>query len=163
MFPLGGPLRTATRSGPGHRVPGELVGRCGDGYASGVAVIRPDPLHWVLYAFGAGLPRRNREWVLHDVTARTWFLRQVLRAVVQVAPIAVLLWVLLDPVLGFDTAISLTAVAMGVVIGLFYGTAFAWGSTEHRAVKAGYPEGTVERVRGQRRRREASERAAHRG
>jgi hypothetical protein len=106
---------------------------------------------------------RNREWVLHDVTARTWFLRQVLRAVVQVSPIAVLLWVLLDPVLGFTTAISLTAVAMGVVIGLFYGTAFAWGSTEHRAVKAGYPEGTAERVRGQRRRREASERAAHRG
>jgi hypothetical protein len=129
MFPLSGQLRTATRSRPGHRLPGELVGRCGDGYAVVVAVIRPDPLHWVLYAFGAGLPRRNREWVLHDVTARTWFLRQVLRAVVQVAPIAVLLW----------------------------------GSTEHRAVKAGYPEGTAERVRGQRRRREASERAAHRG
>jgi hypothetical protein len=128
-----------------------------------MAVVRPDPLRWVGYAFGAGLPRRNREWVLHDLTARTWFARQVVRAVVQVAPIALLLWVLLDPVLGFSTPISLTAVGMGVVIGLFYGTAFAWGSTEHRAVKAGYPEGTVEKVRDQRRRREASERAAHRG
>jgi peptidoglycan biosynthesis protein MviN/MurJ (putative lipid II flippase) len=128
-----------------------------------MAVIRPDPLRWIGYAFGAGLPARHKEWVLHDLTTRTWFARQVVRAVVQVAPIAVLLWVLLDPVLGFSTPISLTAVGMGVVIGLFYGTAFAWGSTEHRAVKAGYPEGTVEKVRDQRRRREASERAAHRG
>ena len=140
-----------------------MAGRRGEGYAITVAVIRPDPLHWVRYAFGAGLPERNKEWVLHDLTARTWVARQVLRAVVQVTPVAVLLYVLLDPVLGFDTAISLTAVAMGVVIGLFYGTAFAWGSTEHRAIKAGYPEGTVEKVRDQRRRREASERAAHRG
>jgi Family of unknown function (DUF5313) len=127
-----------------------------------MALIRPDPLHWVAYAFGAGLPRRNNEWVLHDVTARTWFLRQLVRAIVQVVPVAVLLWVLLDPVLGFSTTISLTAVAMGVIIGLFYGTAFAWGSTVHRAIKAGYTEETVEKTRTQRRRREASERAAHR-
>jgi hypothetical protein len=127
-----------------------------------MAFIRPDPLHWVAYAFGAGLPERNNEWVLHDVTARTWFLRQAVRAVVQVVPIAVLLWVLLDPVLGFSTAISLTAVAMGVIMGLFYGTAFAWSSTVHRAIKAGYTEDAVEKTRAQRRRREASERAAHR-
>lgn len=128
-----------------------------------MAVVRPDPLHWVGYAYGAGLPVRHREWVLHDVTARTWFLRQALRAVVQLVPVIILLYVLLDPVLGFGTGIALTAVAMGAVIGLFYGTAFAWGSTVHRAMKAGYSEATVEKVRGQRRRREANERAARRG
>jgi hypothetical protein len=126
-------------------------------------IVRPDPLRWVGYAFGAGLPARNREWVLHDVTASTWFLRQLLRAIVQIIPVAALLYVLLGPVLGFESTISVVATAMGVVMGLFYGTAFAWGSTEHRALKAGYPEGTAERVRAQRRRREAKERAAHRG
>jgi uncharacterized protein DUF5313 len=128
-----------------------------------MAVVRPDPLHWVGYAFGAGLPARNREWVLHDVTARTWFLRQAVRAVVQLVPVIVALYVLLDPVLGFAAPIALTAVAMGAVIGLFYGTAFAWGSTVHRALKAGYPEATVEKARAQRRLREGKERAARRG
>jgi Family of unknown function (DUF5313) len=33
---------------------------------------RPDPLHWLWYALGGGLPPRYRDWVLHDATAPTW-------------------------------------------------------------------------------------------
>ena len=50
--------------------------------------VRPDPLHWLGYVFGAGLPERNREWVLHDVTAPTWAVRHMLRAVLQLVPFA---------------------------------------------------------------------------
>ncbi|WP_214403591.1 DUF5313 family protein [Pseudonocardia lacus] len=116
------------------------------------AIVRPDPFHWVLYAFGARLPERNREWVLHDVTTRTWFLRQLARGVVQIVPVAVLLYVLLVPVLGFGPQIAVMAIIAGAAIGLFYAGAFAWGSTAHRAIKAGYSEATVEAARAENRR-----------
>lgn len=114
--------------------------------------IRPGPLRWLAYAFGAGLPARHRTWVLHDVTSRTWFLRHLARALVQVAPVVALLWVLLDPVFGLGPVITWSAITMGAGMGLFYSAVFTWGATEHRAVKAGYPEGTAEAVRAQRRR-----------
>jgi Family of unknown function (DUF5313) len=121
------------------------VSRVCAGYAAGVSdFVRPDPFHWLLYAFGAGLPERNREWVLHDVTARTWFLRHLGRAVLQIVPIAVVLYLLLP----MDPTIKLSAIAMGALMGLIYSGAFAWGATAHRAVKAGYPEGLVEELRG---------------
>lgn len=115
-------------------------------------IVRPDPFGWVRYAFGAGLPERNRAWVLHDVTARTWFLRHLARGVVQIVPVAVLLYVLFDPVLGFGPQVAGMAVLAGAAIGLFYAGAFAWGATVHRAIKAGYSEATVEAARSERRR-----------
>ena len=56
---------------------------------------RPGPLRWVLYAFGRGLPAEYREWVLHDLTTRTWVLRHLLRTALQLLPFAVLLYVLI--------------------------------------------------------------------
>jgi hypothetical protein len=53
-------------------------------------VTRPGPLRWVGYAFGARLPTDYGPWVLHDLTARTWFLRHLARAVVQCLPVALL-------------------------------------------------------------------------
>lgn len=109
---------------------------------------RPDPLHWVLYAYGAGLPAVLRRWVLHDVTAGTWLLRHVLRALVQIAPVAVVLAILLPG----DATVRISAIAMGAVIGLLYSTMFVEAATEHRAIKAGYPEGYATEVRSRRRR-----------
>lgn len=43
-----------------------------------VRIQRPGPLWWIWYAFGGKLPDRYRDWVLHDVTCRTWWLRHVL-------------------------------------------------------------------------------------
>jgi hypothetical protein len=53
-------------------------------------VIRPGVLRWIGYAFGARLPTRYAPWVLHDLTARTWFLRHLARTTVQATPAALL-------------------------------------------------------------------------
>ena len=51
---------------------------------------RPWALRWLLYAYGKRLPPRYSQWVLHDLTARTWFLRQLGRTAVQCVPAALL-------------------------------------------------------------------------
>lgn len=51
---------------------------------------RPGPARWVAYAYGARLPVRFSAWVLHDLTARTWLLRQLARTAVQCVPVALL-------------------------------------------------------------------------
>jgi hypothetical protein len=53
-------------------------------------VVRPGVLRWIGYAFGARLPTRYAPWVLHDLTARTWFLRHLARTTVQATPAALL-------------------------------------------------------------------------
>ncbi|MFC4947928.1 DUF5313 family protein [Pseudonocardia sp. GCM10023141] len=106
---------------------------------------RPNPLQWVLYAFGAGLPASKRDWVLRDVTARTWVLRHFARTTVQLAPIAVVLFVLIPG----PVWVRACAVLAGLCIGFFYSFAYMYETTEHRAMKAGFPRGTVAEVRGE--------------
>jgi hypothetical protein len=108
-----------------------------------VAVRRPGPLRWLAYAYGAGLPPEYREWVLHDVTTRTWQLRHLLRAVVQLAPLLLVIYLLLPG----PVWVRGCAVLGGALIGLFYSMAYLHESTEHRTLKAGYPRGTPARVR----------------
>ena len=60
-----------------------------------VARRRPGPLRWLAYAYGAGLPPEYREWVLHDVTTRTRHLRHFARAVAQLVPLLVVIYLLL--------------------------------------------------------------------
>jgi hypothetical protein len=50
---------------------------------------RPDPLRWIWYAFGGTLGPRYRQRVLQDLTGRTRWERQIARAVLQVAPLAI--------------------------------------------------------------------------
>jgi Family of unknown function (DUF5313) len=107
---------------------------------------RPGPLRWLLYAFGKGLPPEHREWVLHDVTARTWALRHLLRTAVQLAPFAVLLYVLIPG----STGVRAAAVAGGLALGVFYSVAYMYETTENRAIKAGYPRGTAREIRDRR-------------
>jgi hypothetical protein len=99
----------------------------------------------VLYAWGAGLPARHREWVLHDVTAPTWRLRHLARATTQLAPFAVLLYVFLPG----QPWVRAMAVLAGLLIGYFYSCAYMAESAEHRAVKGGYPRGTAVGLRGE--------------
>ena len=56
---------------------------------------RPNPLLWIWYTFSGRLGPRYREWVLRDVTCRTRWLRQTVRAFVQVMPPAVAVSVVL--------------------------------------------------------------------
>lgn len=112
-------------------------------------VQRPSPARWVLYAFGAGLPARQRNWVLFDVTTRTWVVRHLLRSLVQIVPFAVVLYLVIPG----DPTIRLVSIVMGTIVGFAYSAAFVEASTEHRAVKAGFPEGFAEEIRQRRARR----------
>jgi fatty acid desaturase len=100
---------------------------------------RPDPLRWIWYTFGGGLGPRYRQWVLHDLTGPTRWARQLARAVVQVAPLGALLFL----VLGFGW-ITWVALLGGLVIALIYSVAYFDQSADNRLHKLGYPPGTVQ-------------------
>lgn len=115
---------------------------------------RPTALQWIRYALGGGLPRTLSPWVLADTTGRTWVLRHVTRALVQLAPVIVLC-LLLPPV---PLAYRVSAAVGGLVLGLMFSLFFMEQTVEHRVVKAGYPPGTAERVRAERAERDRVER-----
>jgi hypothetical protein len=115
---------------------------------------RPNPVQWVWYALGGGLPRRLSPWVLADTTGRTWIVRHLLRAVVQVLPVMALC-VFVVPV---PLAYRLSAAVGGLLIALMFSIAFMTETIEHRVTKAGYPPGTAARVRAERAERDRVER-----
>lgn len=123
-------------------------------YRRQVAVQRPNPAQWVWYALGGRLPRHLSPWVLADTTGRTWIVRHLLRAVVQVLPIMALC-LLVPPV---PLAYRLSAAFGGLFLALIFSIAFMTETIEHRATKAGYPPGTAARLRAERAERERVER-----
>jgi len=110
-------------------------------------------VQWVWYAFGGGLPRRLAPWVLSDTTRRTWIVRHVVRAVVQMLPVVVFCFVVPVP-----WAYRLSAAFGGMVIGLLFSIAFMTETIEHRSVKAGYPPGMAAQVRERRQEKQEQER-----
>lgn len=87
------------------------------GVAIPSAAARPGPFRWVAYAFGARLPTGYGTWVLHDLTARTWFLRHLARTAVQCVPTALFvllpgpLWLRVTiPVFVFVSALFMAAI-----------------------------------------------------
>jgi hypothetical protein len=106
-------------------------------------MLRPDPLRWLWYSLGGGLRPRYREWVLHDVTCRTWALRQVLRSLLVVAPLVAAVLIVVP---GPFWIRGLSALG-GIIMGLIYSLGYLIETTEHRLVKAGYPVGTGEQTR----------------
>jgi hypothetical protein len=104
---------------------------------------RPGILHWLWYALGGGLPDRYRAWVLYDTTTRTWVLRHLMRAAVQLAvPIGLVL--LLVP---GEFWIRGMAALGGVFLALFFSIAYMPEATESRVKRAGYPPGTAAATR----------------
>jgi hypothetical protein len=118
-----------------------------------VARSRPNPVQWVWYALGGGLPRALSPWVLADTTCRTWIWRHVARAVVQMLPVVGLCLAVPVPL-----AYRISAAAGGLLIGLMFSMAFMTETIEHRVAKAGYPAGTAARVRAERAERDRVER-----
>lgn len=106
-------------------------------------IVRPAPHRWVWYAFGGALPARHRGWVLHDTTTRTWWLRHVVRMLVQLAIPIALLMAFLPASWGLRAACA----GGGLALALFYSVAYMPEAVENRVVKAGYPAGTATRVR----------------
>lgn len=95
---------------------------------------------------------RYREWVMHDVTCRTWALRHVARSLVQVTPVAILLLVVLG-----SSWITYLGIAAGADMALIYSVAYIEETGEHRLAKHGYPVGIGREVRMQRSKRAADE------
>jgi hypothetical protein len=119
-----------------------------------VSAQRPNPVQWIWYALGGGLPRRLSPWVLADTTGRTWIVRHLLRAVVQLSPLlAVCLLAVPVPL-----AYRLSAAVGGLFLGLMFSIAFMTETIEHRVAKAGYPAGTAARIRAERAERDRVER-----
>jgi hypothetical protein len=109
--------------------------------------LRPGAGRWLWYALTGRLEPRYREWAFRDLTVGTWPLRHLARLLVPLAPVAaVLLTVLPGP-----WSVRISAVAMGMVVGLLYTFVFLHESTERRATKFGYPPGAVEEARAERR------------
>jgi Family of unknown function (DUF5313) len=115
---------------------------------------RPNPLQWIWYALGGGLPRSLSPWVLADTTRRTWIVRHFTRAVVQMLPLVALCLFAVPVPLGYRAS----AAVGGLLIGLTFSMAFMTETIEHRAAKAGYPPGTAARLRAERSERERLER-----
>src|ERR1700752_2414488 len=114
---------------------------------------RPNPLLWIWYTFGGSLAPRYRQWVLHDTTARTRWLRQILRAVVQVVlPAAVVL-----AVLGV-TWIVWAAVGLGLLLALWYSLAYTDSTADRRLLRHGFEPGTLKRALRERNERDNADR-----
>ena len=91
-------------------------GRRTRGYMADDRPARPGPLQWLWYALGGGLAPRYRDWVLRDTTAPGWWWRQIVRALVQAAPVGVVVGLLIPGSVG----IRLLAVCGGIFVALIY-------------------------------------------
>lgn len=93
---------------------------------------RPGVVRWLLYAYGKRLPPRYAQWVLRDLTCRTWFLRVEARSVAQCLPALALL--------AFPASPGVLAMMVGIVVFgmLFYGMAFAWEIRDRRLYQHGF-------------------------
>jgi hypothetical protein len=119
---------------------------------------RPNPLQWIWYTLGGKLPPRYSGWVLRDVTGRTRWFRQTVRALVQIAPPAVLGSVVLSG-MGMSM-VALAGVACGAILGLWYSLAYIDQTGDRRLVKHGYEPGTLKEALHERYNREHADQIA---
>lgn len=110
---------------------------------------RPGLVWWLQYQFGATLPRRYRDWVLHDGTCRTWVLRVLVRGLVQIAPLAVVLFVGLG-MLGGSWPIAAGAMLLGILVVVRIVLTNSVDGVDARLVQHGFPPGHGAAVRRQR-------------
>ncbi len=107
---------------------------------------RPSTRQWLKYAYGAGLPDDLDDWVRRDTTCASWVWRHLARAVVQIAPIVVLVVIFLPG----PEWIRLVAVVAGTAMALLFSIAYIVESNDRRLAKAGFAQGFGERTRQQR-------------
>ncbi|SRR6266511_465796 len=108
---------------------------------------RPGPVRWIRYVYGARLPDRYREWVLHDATARTWLLRFAVRVCFEALPWLAGAFVLLVTLTPAPVAMVLPALVLSLFLSLFFTMTSADELAEVRLTKHGFPRGTGKRVR----------------
>jgi hypothetical protein len=102
---------------------------------------RPGPLRWLWYAMGGSLGPRYRQWVLHDLSCPGRWLRQIVRAVVQVLPLAVVVLLVLPA--GWVTWVG---VICGLVLAVIISVAYFDQSADYRLVRHGFPRGAAREI-----------------
>lgn len=108
--------------------------------------MRPDPFHWLWFAFGGRLPDRYREWVLYDATAKHWRLRYALRLVVRTLPFLVAGYLVLE-LLPVPTWSIFVALGGALAFVLFVLVASGDEMAETRLAQHGFPPGTRQQRR----------------
>ncbi|CAM4063961.1 hypothetical protein GCM10009551_067640 [Nocardiopsis tropica] len=93
---------------------------------------RPDPLHYLAWVYTGTLPERNRAWVRHTLTCRTWVARHLVRGQLAMLPVYGLLLLLPGP-LGLRGA----TVLLGVLLNAFYNAAYMRPNRARRLEKNG--------------------------
>ncbi|HEU0087378.1 MAG TPA: DUF5313 family protein [Pseudonocardiaceae bacterium] len=106
-----------------------------------MALARPNPLQWVWYAYGGRLPEHLREWVLHDLTCRTWVLRHFARTLAQWVPTLGLM------LLPGSWSLRLSLPVLVLLGALYVSASFIEETTEHRLAKHGFPLGMAKEMR----------------
>jgi uncharacterized protein DUF5313 len=101
----------------------------------------PDPFRWLWYAVAGSLPAAYHQWVLYDLTCRTWVLRHFSRALTQFS-----VWWLALLVPG-PLSLRLSMVALGYLLSAYFSLSFMEDACERRLLKAGYPPGLNRRIR----------------
>lgn len=110
---------------------------------------RPGPAWWLYYQYNGRLPDRYRDWVVHDVTCRTWLLRVFVRGLVMVAPVVVVLfWLLLW--LGHSWPLATGSIVLGLLVNLRYSLSYSEESANSRLVRYGFPPGHATELRARR-------------
>ncbi|WP_183658434.1 DUF5313 family protein [Saccharopolyspora sp. ID03-671] len=109
---------------------------------------RPNPALWLYYQYGGRLPARYSKWILHDGTCTTWLLRVLIRSLVQIAPIAIALFVTLG-VLGGNWPLAAGSLLLGILVVVRISLTSATDSVDNRLANYGFPPGHGSRVRSQ--------------
>jgi Family of unknown function (DUF5313) len=92
---------------------------------------RPNPVQWLWYAVGGRLPASLQDWVLRDVSARTWVWRPVALCLLVPGP------------LGLRAAMALLV----VIVGTYFSLSYVEEASDMRAVKHGHAPGAAKAVR----------------
>jgi hypothetical protein len=98
-------------------------------------------VRWLWYAVGGRLPDSYREWVLYDLTCRTWVFRHLSRGLVQMS-----VWWLLLLVPG-PLSLRLSLVGVAYTVGLYFSVSFMEDASERRLIKHRFPVGLNRRIR----------------
>jgi hypothetical protein len=93
------------------------------------------------YALGGRLPSSYREWVLYDLTSRSWVLRHLARALVQHS-----VWLLLL-FLPIPLDLRVWMLIAAVSVGLVFSLSFMEDASERRLIRHGFPVGLNRRIR----------------
>jgi hypothetical protein len=93
------------------------------------------------YAVGGSLPTAYQQWVLYDLTCRTWVWRHLARVQVMLS-----VWLLALLVPG-PLELRVSMVMLGYFISLYFSISFMEDACERRLVKHGFPAGLNRTIR----------------